>query len=166
MKFFIETIGCQMNVNDSEKIALFLLEHGCRAVNDIEKADIVILNTCSVRFSAEHKAYSFLGRVREYKQQKPDMIVAVVGCMAQYAYKEIKQRFDFVNFVLGAKHIDEFSKYISKYIDINKTSVAKIQNNIRKSEEDFLRNCIQNVKSDKFCHKTCIFDKKNIQLYM
>lgn len=128
MNFFIETIGCQMNVNDSEKIALFLLEHGCYAVDNIEQADIVILNTCSVRFSAEHKAYSFLGRIKEHKQQKPDMTVAVVGCMAQYAYKEIKQRFDFVNFVLGAKHIDEFSKYISKYIDVNKFSDITIQN--------------------------------------
>ncbi|WP_413854299.1 tRNA (N6-isopentenyl adenosine(37)-C2)-methylthiotransferase MiaB [Candidatus Ruminimicrobium bovinum] len=128
MNFFIETIGCQMNVNDSEKIALFLLEHGCCSVDNIEQADIVILNTCSVRFSAEHKAYSFLGRVKEYKQQNPDMIVAVVGCMAQYAYKEIKQRFDFVNFVLGAKHIDEFSKYISKYIDISSSSDITIQN--------------------------------------
>ena len=135
MKFFIETIGCQMNVNDSENIALFLLEHGCHAVNDIEQADIVILNTCSVRFSAEHKAYSFLGRIKEYKQQKPDMIVAVVGCMAQYAYKEIKQRFDFVNFVLGAKHIDEFSKYIGKYIDINNSSDVAIQN----KENQFLK---------------------------
>jgi len=128
MNFFIETIGCQMNVNDSEKIALFLLEHGCCSVDNIEQADIVILNTCSVRFSAEHKAYSFLGRVKEYKQQNPDMIVAVVGCMAQYAYKEIKQRFDFVNFILGAKHIDEFSKYISKYIDISSSSDITIQN--------------------------------------
>lgn len=129
MNFFIETIGCQMNVNDSEKIALFLLEHGCHSVNNIEQADIVILNTCSVRFSAEHKAYSFLGRIKEYKQQNPNMIVAVIGCMAQYAYKEIKNRFDFVNFVLGAKHIDEFSKYISKYIDVNKFSDTVIQNN-------------------------------------
>jgi len=126
MKFFIETIGCQMNVNDSEKIAVFLLEHGCVFTDKVEEADIVILNTCSVRFSAEHKAYSFLGRLKEHKEKKQDMIVAVVGCMAQYAYKEIKQRFGFVNFVLGAKRIDEFSKYISKYIDIKKTNPIEI----------------------------------------
>lgn len=116
MNFFIETIGCQMNVNDSEKISKFLIDHNCTLTLDISQADIVILNTCSVRFSAEHKAYSFLGRIKEQKDINPDLIVGVVGCMAQHAYKEIKRRCKYVDFILGAKNIDDFSQIISKYI--------------------------------------------------
>lgn len=69
MKFFIETIGCQMNINDSDKITDCLLISGLEQTNDMSEADLVILNTCSVRFSAEHKAYSFLGRIGEQKEK-------------------------------------------------------------------------------------------------
>lgn len=116
MKFFIETIGCQMNVNDSDKISDYLVDRGCVMTADMSKADIVILNTCSVRFSAEHKAYSFLGRIKEQKDINPALIVGVVGCMAQHAYKEIHRRCKFVDFVLGAKDIEKFSQVISKYV--------------------------------------------------
>ena len=67
MKFYIETIGCQMNVNDSDKMAEILSEKGCVRIQDMTQADLVIINTCSVRFSAEHKAYSLLGRLKEQK---------------------------------------------------------------------------------------------------
>lgn len=116
MNFFIETIGCQMNVNDSDKISDYLVNHGCLKTTDMAKADLVILNTCSVRFSAEHKAYSLLGRIKEHKDGNPNLIVGVVGCMAQHAYKEIKRRCKFVDFVLGAKNIDNFSQIIGKYV--------------------------------------------------
>ncbi|MDD5102719.1 MAG: tRNA (N6-isopentenyl adenosine(37)-C2)-methylthiotransferase MiaB [Endomicrobiaceae bacterium] len=119
MNFFMETIGCQMNVNDSDKISNYLIDHGCVLTLDISQADIVILNTCSVRFSAEHKAYSFLGRIKEQKDINPNLIIGVVGCMAQYAYKEIKRRCKYVDFILGAQNIDDFSQIISKYIPSN-----------------------------------------------
>lgn len=127
MKFFVETIGCQMNVNDSDKITDYLLVSGLEQTNDMSEADLVILNTCSVRFSAEHKAYSFLGRIGEQKDKKPNLIVGVVGCMAQYAHKEIKRRCKFVNFVLGAKEIDKFSEIISKFINTEYEISAKRQ---------------------------------------
>ncbi|MDD3922030.1 MAG: tRNA (N6-isopentenyl adenosine(37)-C2)-methylthiotransferase MiaB, partial [Endomicrobiaceae bacterium] len=119
MNFFMETIGCQMNVNDSDKISNYLIDHGCVLTLEISQADIVILNTCSVRFSAEHKAYSFLGRIKEQKDINPNLIIGVVGCMAQYAYKEIKRRCKYVDFILGAQNIDDFSQIISKYIPSN-----------------------------------------------
>ena len=117
MKFFIETIGCQMNVNDSDKITDYLLKAGLEKTDDILQSDLVLLNTCSVRFSAEHKAYSFLGRLAEHKKNKPALISGVIGCMAQHAGKQIKSRFGFVNFVLGAKELDKFPHIISKFID-------------------------------------------------
>lgn len=127
MKFFIETIGCQMNVNDSDKITDCLLISGLEQTNDMQEADLVVLNTCSVRFSAEHKAYSFLGRIGEQKEKNPKLIVGVVGCMAQHAHKEIKRRCKFVDFILGAKEIDKFTEVISKFINTEYTISAKRQ---------------------------------------
>ena len=77
IKFYIETIGCQMNVNDSDKMAEILSEKGCLRTEDMSQADIVIVNTCSVRFSAEHKAYSLLGRLKEQKDVNPNLIIGV-----------------------------------------------------------------------------------------
>ena len=122
IKFYIETIGCQMNVNDSDKMAEILSEKGCLRIQDMSQADIVIVNTCSVRFSAEHKAYSLLGRLKEQKDINPNLIIGVTGCMAEYAAKEIKSRCKYVDFVLGAKKVDLFSETVSKYIsDIPET---------------------------------------------
>lgn len=129
MKFYIETIGCQMNVNDSNKMAEFLLDNGCMPTQDMLSADIVIINTCSVRFSAEHKAYSLLGRLKEQKDTNPNLVIGVTGCMAQYASKEIKSRCKFVDFVLGAKDVDLFSKVISKYLPKNKENTKYKQEN-------------------------------------
>lgn len=121
MKFFIETIGCQMNVNDSDEMAKYLFSCGYEQTDNYLKADIIILNTCSVRFSAEHKAYSFLGRLKEYKEENPDVIIGVAGCMAQYAYKEIKKKCSFVDFVVGAKNIQNFSQIINKVVKLQQT---------------------------------------------
>ena len=128
-KFFIETIGCQMNVNDSNKMAEILLEKGCVSAQDMLNADIVIINTCSVRFSAEHKAYSLLGRLKEQKEINPNLVIGVTGCMAQYASKEIKSRCKYVDFVIGAKEADLFSQTISKYISTEKNFEANKHKN-------------------------------------
>ena len=129
MKFYIETIGCQMNVNDSNKMAEILLEKGCVSAQDMLNADIVIINTCSVRFSAEHKAYSLLGRLKEQKEINPNLVIGVTGCMAQYASKEIKSRCKYVDFVIGAKEADLFSQTISKYISTEKNFEANKHKN-------------------------------------
>ena len=129
MKFYIETIGCQMNVNDSDKMAEILLENGCMQTDDMLQANIVIINTCSVRFSAEHKAYSLLGRLKEQKDINPNLIIGVTGCMAQYATKEIKSRCKYVDFVLGARDLDMFSKVIIKYLPKSKENVKYKQDN-------------------------------------
>ena len=133
MNFYIETIGCQMNVNDSNKMAEILSEYGCIQTKDMLQADIVIVNTCSVRFSAEHKAYSLLGRLKEQKNINPNLIIGVTGCMAQYASKEIKSRCKFVDFVLGAKNVDLFSETIIKYI----SKETKVKKNKQEDNEVF-----------------------------
>ncbi len=122
MKFYIETLGCQMNVNDSDKMAEFLLNNGLEHCDNYADADMVIVNTCSVRFSAEHKAYSLLGRLKEQKDKNSDLIIGVTGCMAQYAAKEIKTRCKYVDFVLGAKDFEKFGKTVKRFLKAKKVS--------------------------------------------
>jgi tRNA-2-methylthio-N6-dimethylallyladenosine synthase len=87
MKFrgyaFIYTIGCQMNVYDSEKLATILSSSGFEKTEDMDKADVVVCNTCSIRHKAEEKAYSFLGRFSRIKKTKPHLITVMAGCVAQ-----------------------------------------------------------------------------------
>ena len=80
-KFYLLTLGCQMNHNDSERIAGLLLALGMEAANRAEEADVIILNTCSVRDSAEARVFGFVGYWVGLKKKKPNLIIAVTGCM-------------------------------------------------------------------------------------
>jgi len=100
-KYWIETFGCQMNALDSEKIAGNLHHHGMEAAVDCSEADVVALNTCSVRDKAVQKAYARLGELRRHKAARPDMVVCVVGCMAQLEGEKILRRAPYVNIVAG-----------------------------------------------------------------
>src|SRR5947207_7619122 len=101
----IMTWGCQMNEEDSEQMALFLEQMGYRPVDDPAEADVVLLNTCSVRRKPEEKVYSKLGELREMKMQRPEMIIGVCGCMAQVESAEIRRRAPFVDLVVGTGNI-------------------------------------------------------------
>jgi len=98
-KFHIETFGCQMNELDSEKIAGNLRHRGMIPVETREEADVIILNTCSIREKAVQKVYSRLGEIR--KQKREDARVGVVGCMAQLEAGKILERAPFVNLIAG-----------------------------------------------------------------
>lgn len=100
-RFYIETYGCQMNVHDSEKIAGLLAHRGMTAVHSPEEADLFILNTCSVREKAAHKVYSRLGELQHHKQQNPDFLIGVVGCVAQQESEEMVKRAPHVDLVVG-----------------------------------------------------------------
>jgi tRNA-2-methylthio-N6-dimethylallyladenosine synthase len=82
-RYYLWTVGCQMNKADSEKLAAGFDRMGHKATDRMERADIVVINTCSVRQHAEDRAYSKLGRVAELKRSNPELKVAVMGCMAQ-----------------------------------------------------------------------------------
>ena len=100
-RYFIETFGCQMNDLDSEKIAGSFYRHGMEAAADASQADIIILNTCSVREKAVQKVYARLGEIKRQKQKRPDTIVGVVGCMAQLEGERILKRAPFVRVLAG-----------------------------------------------------------------
>ena len=101
---FIETVGCQMNVLDSELVVAALREDGYRLTDQVGDADTVLFNTCSVREHAEHKIYSQLGRLKYSKRKRPDQVIGVFGCMAQKDQELIFQRAPHVDIVVGTGH--------------------------------------------------------------
>jgi len=114
-KVFIKTYGCQMNVYDSERMADVLAPIGYAPVDAPDHADLVILNTCHIREKAAEKVYSELGRIRQHKEKnKPEMKVAVAGCVAQAEGAEIKRRAPVVDMVLGPQTYHKLPEMIAK----------------------------------------------------
>ena len=120
-KLYINTIGCQMNVYDSEQIVGRLHRLGYVMETRVEEADLVIINTCSIREKAEQKAFSFLGRLAKMKREKPDLMVGVCGCVAQQEGQKIIERMPHVDFVLGTQAIERLPAAIER---IEKISVS------------------------------------------
>jgi tRNA-2-methylthio-N6-dimethylallyladenosine synthase len=106
-KYYIETYGCQMNDHDSEKMAAMLEDMGYSQVFGPESADVVIVNTCSIREKAEHKVYSALGALRSLKAQNPNLITVVAGCVAQQEKVKLLRRVSHLDVVLGTHHIGD-----------------------------------------------------------
>jgi tRNA-2-methylthio-N6-dimethylallyladenosine synthase len=113
-KFFIETFGCQMNDLDSEKIAGNLLHHGMAPAEDPAQADMIILNTCSVRDKAVQKVYARLGEIKRLKIQRKEVVVAVVGCMAQLEGEKILKRAPYVNILAGPQKGNVMSRLVEQ----------------------------------------------------
>jgi len=122
LNYLIETIGCQMNVCDSDMLGSVFSAYGASKVNNLSEADVVILNTCSVRAQAEQKAFSYLGRVKEFKQKNPCIKIVVIGCMAERLGTNIKKRFNSVDLIIGAKDIDNAALRIMNLFRTNYSS--------------------------------------------
>jgi tRNA-2-methylthio-N6-dimethylallyladenosine synthase len=99
--FFVRTYGCQMNDHDSERIAGLLASDGMVAAERPEDADVVVLNTCTIRENADQRLYGYLGALKQVKQQRPGMQIMVGGCMAQKDRGVIQDRADWVDVVFG-----------------------------------------------------------------
>jgi len=102
-----------MNFHDSEKILGVLEKEGYFQVNNPKKADLIIFNTCSIRQKAEHKFYSELGRIKDYKKRKPKVKIAVGGCIAQQEGKNIFLKAPYVDFVFGPQNIHMLESFVS-----------------------------------------------------
>ena len=100
-KLFVKTYGCQMNVYDSERMVEAMQTAGYEQTEDVNDADMILLNTCHIREKAAEKVYSELGRFKTLKQEKPDLKVAVAGCVAQAEGEEIMRRQPLVDMVVG-----------------------------------------------------------------
>jgi tRNA-2-methylthio-N6-dimethylallyladenosine synthase len=106
-KLYLETFGCQMNVLDSELVLGQLRAHGYEAVNEREQADVIIYNTCSVREHAEQKVWSRLGELRERKKAEPNLVIGVIGCMAEREGTSLFQRHPHVDVLCGPAELDQ-----------------------------------------------------------
>ena len=106
-RVFIETFGCQMNILDSELVSDQLSSLGYSFVPAADDADVVLYNTCSVRELSEQKVLSRLGVMQKRKQHKPDLIVGVLGCMAERAGKELASRLPHLDLMCGPSELDQ-----------------------------------------------------------
>ncbi|MDG2171830.1 MAG: tRNA (N6-isopentenyl adenosine(37)-C2)-methylthiotransferase MiaB [Gammaproteobacteria bacterium] len=123
-KYYIETQGCQMNEYDSNKMKdLLSKEMGFIDTDTKEEADILIVNTCSIREKAQEKVFSLLGKWRKLKIKNPDLVIGVAGCVASQESNEISSRAPYVDMVIGPQTIHRLPSLYKKSLDSKKTIV-------------------------------------------
>ena len=123
-KYYIETQGCQMNEYDSDKMKDLLSQNlGFQSTKNKEEADILIVNTCSIREKAQEKVFSLLGNWRKLKKIKPDLVIGVAGCVASQESDEISQRAPYVDMVIGPQTIHRLPEIYKKSLESKKTIV-------------------------------------------
>ena len=114
---YVKTFGCQMNEYDSLRVHRILHSQGYRITSDLSSADVIFLNTCSVREKAEQKVYSFLGRLRRLKGCHPGLKIVVGGCVAQQLGRQLLERFEHLDLVLGTRGISAIAELLEKIQD-------------------------------------------------
>lgn len=159
-KYALLTYGCQMNVHDSENIAGIMENMGYARIDDYEKANIVILNTCAIRENAHNKVIGILGRIKHLKETNKDLITVVCGCMAQEESiaKMIRDKYPWIDIVLGTHNFYELPIYISKVVEDNKQEICvysiegNVIENIPTSRDSKIKAWV-NIQygCDKFC---------------
>jgi len=123
LKIFLETYGCQMNVSDSSKINYLFAEQGYQPTNASKEADLIVINTCSVREKPELKIFSALGRYIPLKRKRPDLVIAVGGCVAQQWGDKLLERCPGLDIVFGTHQLDSLPELVAK-IRQSRDSVA------------------------------------------
>lgn len=108
-RYLVQTMGCQMNVHDSRRIEEVLRAAGWSATDEAALAELVVFNTCSVREKAEHKLMSALGTVRPLKEERPDVVIAVAGCVAQQEGERLIKKAPYIDVVIGPDNIGELA---------------------------------------------------------
>ena len=123
--YYIKTYGCQMNVHDSENIKAILEDMGFSESEEFEKADLILLNTCAIRENAHNKVFGMIGRIKHLKEERPDVIAGVCGCMAQEegVVSEILSKYKFLDIVFGTHNIHELPLVLEKHLKNNKLEV-------------------------------------------
>ncbi|HAT2124000.1 tRNA (N6-isopentenyl adenosine(37)-C2)-methylthiotransferase MiaB [Legionella pneumophila serogroup 1] len=123
-KLYIKTNGCQMNEYDSSKMAEVLYaSHGLVKTDQVEDADVILLNTCSIREKAQEKVFSQLGQWREYKAKNPHVLIGVGGCVASQEGSDIIKRAPFVDIVFGPQTLHRLPALLNERLEKNKSVV-------------------------------------------
>lgn len=113
-KYFTITYGCQMNESDTERINGQLAELGYTEAAAMEDADVIIMNTCSIRQNAEEKVYGKMGEIKKLKAKNPHLLLGIMGCMAQENKKKLIARMPLIDFVLGPYHIHDLKEVVTE----------------------------------------------------
>lgn len=147
MKFNVRTYGCQMNVHESDKISSALLSAGFKQTQNKDDADIIIFNTCCIRNTAEQKIISHIGETRHLKATRPNLVVAVVGCLSQRESmaETIKSKFPFINIILGTHNATQVVQYLQEYLKTKKR-IINIQE--KRAEESNSNSDLVSAKRD------------------
>ncbi len=136
-KYFIKTYGCQMNEHDTEKIKAILEDMSFTEIDDMEEADLILLNTCAIRENAHNKVFGMIGRIKHIKEKRPHVIAGICGCMAQeeHVVKEIMEKYRFLDIVFGTHNIHNLPNILN-------TSLAKkeLEIEVLSIEGDVLEN--------------------------
>ena len=117
-KYFVRTYGCQMNEHDGENIKAILEDMSYIETNEMEDADIILLNTCAIRENAHNKVFGYLGRIKHLKEERPDIIAGICGCMAQEesVVEEIKTKYKWLDIVFGTHNIHRLPQILNETI--------------------------------------------------
>ena len=123
--YYVKTYGCQMNERDSENICAMLEEMGYKKSKTMKDSDIIILNTCSIRENANNKVFGMIGRIKNIKAQKKDLILGICGCMTQeeHIVNEIMDKYRFIDFVIGTHNLDTLCSHIYNAINGSKLDI-------------------------------------------
>ncbi len=160
-KIFIKTNGCQMNEYDSSKMADVLkASHGFEKTDNVKEADVILLNTCSIREKAQEKVFSQLGQWREYKKKNPHVIIGVGGCVASQEGAEIIKRSPFVDLVFGPQTLHRLPELLNErlstkkpVVDISFPTIEKFDN----LPEPRAEGPVALVSIMEGCHKYCSY---------
>jgi tRNA-2-methylthio-N6-dimethylallyladenosine synthase len=133
--FYIATMGCQMNENDSDTLAQHLVNYGFDRTENPDNADLIMINTCTVREKARQKAFSLLGRMEGVKKKRPEIILGIMGCIAQQEGVALLKRNASLDLVLGTREVSNISNLLDR-IEINGERVVATDLSINHSIPD------------------------------
>ena len=138
-RYHITTFGCQMNKADSERMAGILEDMGFEWSEDPNEANLILFNTCSIRDNAEHKVYSYLGRLARRKHNEPDLTLVMAGCVAQQEGESLLRRVPELDLVMGPQHANRLQDLLQQVFDGNQvvaTEAVHIMEDITKPRRD------------------------------
>ena len=159
-KYFLRTYGCQMNVHDSEEIKYYLEALGYKECDALEKADIVVLNTCAIRENAKDKVFGYLGRCKHLKKIKKDLIIVIAGCLMQKPneIEEIQNKHKYIDIIIGTHNLNELPDLIKKANESQKQDIEVYSNsdiifeNVKYNRDSKITAWINIIYGcDKFC---------------
>ena len=120
---FLETFGCQMNVADTDRMELILFHSGYRRTQEKEDADLILVNTCSIREKAEQKTFSLFGGLKPLKTTNPDLILGLTGCMGQQDGEKMLKKMPYLDFVLGPDQVEGIEQAVNRVRESKKPFV-------------------------------------------